>query len=169
MPANPINDEDTNRPLARLSISYDRDNEHVFLDTLSLENLQTLDGYINNNNGYWISIYGRFRLLPEKRSLFQTKPIRINRCQTSYLFDNKLLSDFQLSYDQLNNHAIEILLYKISTVKPLFKDIRIATVKYDLNCLLKTDQSRMKKSLEEPDPIAISQVRNFRILIIDIL
>lgn len=157
LPSNTNNDEDNNRAISRLSISYDRDSEHVFLDTLSFENLQALDGYMNNNNGDWISFYCRFRLLPEKRSLFQTKPIRINRCQASYLFDSKVLSDFQLSYDQLNNHAIEILLYKISTTKPLFKDIRIATVKYDLNSLSKADQSRMKKSLEEPDPSTINQ------------
>jgi hypothetical protein len=139
-------------------MTYERDSEHVFIDTLSFDNLQTLDGYINNNTGDFFSFYCRFRLLPEKRSLFQTKVIRLTRFQTSYLFDNKQLNEFQLSYEQLNNHSIEILLYKINTIKPLYKDIRLATVKYDFNELSQSNQSRMKKVLEEIDPSLITQV-----------
>ena len=105
-----------------------------------------LDGFNNNNNDS-VSFYCRFRLLPEKRSLFQTKIVRLTRLQTSYLFDKKQLNEFELTYDQLNNHSIEIFLYKIHSVKPLYKDIRLATVKYDLNELTTTDQSRMKKSI----------------------
>jgi len=140
-------------------MSYDRDSEHVFLDTLSFDNLQFLDAYFNNNNSDFISFYCRFRLLPEKRSLFQTKIVRLTRTQSSYLFDDKQLDEFQLPYEQLNNHSIEIILYKINTIKPLYKDIRIATVKYDLNELSKSDQSQMKKPLEESDPSAIIHVR----------
>jgi len=69
------------------------------------------------------------------------------------------LDEFHLPCEQLNNHAIEILLYKINTIKPLYKDIRIATVKYDLNELSQSDQSRMKKTLNESDPSSIIQVR----------
>ncbi|CAF4917524.1 unnamed protein product, partial [Rotaria socialis] len=78
------------RPLARITISYDRHSEHVFIDTLSFENLQTLDSYTNNNNNNnnndYVSFYCRFRLLPEKRTLFQTKIVRVTRVQASYLF-----------------------------------------------------------------------------------
>lgn len=144
-----------------MTISYDRDSEHVFVDTLSFENLQLLDGYINNNNNDSISFYCRFRLLPEKRTLFQTKIVRLTRIQPSYLFDKKQLNEFELSYDQLNSHSIEILIYKISTTKPLYKDIRIASVKYDLNELCQVDQTRMKKSLEECDASSMIQVKLF--------
>lgn len=140
-------------------MNYDRDSEHVSLSTLSFDNLHSLDGYANNNNGDFISFYCRFRLLPEKRSLFQTKIVRLTHLQSSYLFDNKQLNEFQLPYEQLNNHSIEILLYKINTIKPLYKDIRLATVKFDLNELLQSEQSRMKKPLEEIDPSSILQVR----------
>ncbi len=159
LPSNPTNDDELTRALSRISIGYDRDNEQVSIDTLSFGNLQFLDGYVNNNNGDFISFYCRFRLLPEKRSLFQTKIIRLTRLQSSYLFDNKQLDEFHLPCEQLNNHAIEILLYKINTIKPLYKDIRIATVKYDLNELFQSDQSRMKKPLNESDPSSIIQVR----------
>ncbi|CAF0984922.1 unnamed protein product [Rotaria sp. Silwood1] len=159
LPSNPSNEDELTRPLSRITISYDRDIEHVFIDTLSFENLQLLDSYVNNNNNTidFISFYCRFRLLPEKRTLFQTKIVRLTRLQSSYLFDKKQLNEFELSYDQLNNHSIEIFLYKISTIKPLYKDIRIGTVKYDLNELSEMDQSRMKKPLEECDSSSIIQ------------
>ncbi|UJR20775.1 hypothetical protein I4U23_023889 [Adineta vaga] len=148
-------EDDLTRPISRLTMTYDRDSDHVFIDTLSLENLHLSDAYMNNNNGEFISIYCRFRLLPEKRNLFQTKIVRLTRLQTSYFFDKKQLNEFELSYEQLNYHAIEILLYKISTTKPLYKDIRLATIKYDLNELSQSDQSRMKKSFDECDSNSI--------------
>ncbi|CAF2971959.1 unnamed protein product [Rotaria sp. Silwood2] len=158
LPTNPSNEDELTRPVSRITISYDRDIERVFIDTLSFENLQLLDSYVNNNNtSDFISFYCRFRLLPEKRTLFQTKIVRLTRLQSSYLFDKKQLNEFELSYDQLNNRSIEIFLYKISTIKPLYKDIRIATVKYDLNELSEVDQSRMKKPLEECDASSIIQ------------
>ncbi len=159
LPSNSTNDDELNRAIGRISISYERDSEHVFIDTLSFDNLQTLDGYINNNTGDFFTFYCRFRLLPEKRSLFQTKVIRLTRSQTSYLFDNKQLNEFPLSYEQLNNHSIEILLYKINATKHMYKDVRIATVKYDLSELSQSDQSRMKKALEQVDPSSLIQVR----------
>ncbi|CAF1298493.1 unnamed protein product [Adineta steineri] len=154
---NPTTEDDLTRALSHITISYDRDSGHVSIDTLAFENLHMLDGYINNNNGDLISFYCRFRLLPEKRSLFQTKIVRLTRLQSSYLFDKKQLNEFELSYDQLNNHSIEIFLYKISTMKPLYKDIRLATIKYDLNELSQSDQCRMKKSFDECDPSTIVQ------------
>ncbi|CAF4120661.1 unnamed protein product [Rotaria socialis] len=161
LPLNPSNEDDLTRPLARITISYDRHSEHVFIDTLSFENLQTLDSYTNNNNNNnnndYVSFYCRFRLLPEKRTLFQTKIVRVTRVQASYLFDKKQLQEFELSYDQLINHSIEIFFYKINTTKPLYKDIRIATVKYDLNQLSEMDQTRMKKTLDECDSSSIIQ------------
>lgn len=160
--ASTTNDDDLNRAHARLTISYERDTEHVFLDLLSFENLQTLDGYSNDNHGEFISFYCRFRLYPDKRSLFQTKILRLPRTQTSYVFDRKHLHDFPFSYDQLNTRSIEILLYKISTNKAsLHKDIRLATVKFPLNELHLTDQSRMNKSFELVDATSIAQVRFF--------
>ena len=117
-----------------------------------------LDGYNNNNNNDFISFYCRFRLLPEKRTLFQTKIIRLTHLQSSYSFDNKQLNEFELSYEQLNYHSIEIFLYKISKIKPLYKDIRIATVKYDLNELLTVEQIRMKKLIDECDSLSMIQV-----------
>ncbi len=155
---NSTNEDELNRANARITINYERSSEHVLIDNLLFDNLQLLEGYINNNNGDFISFYCRFRLLPEKRSLFQTKIIRLTRIQSSYLFDNKQLNEFQLSYEQLNNHSIEIILYKINTIKPLYKDIRIAKVKYDLNELLHSDQTRMKKSLDECDPLSKIEV-----------
>ncbi|CAF1122397.1 unnamed protein product [Rotaria sordida] len=158
LPSNPSNEDELTRPLSHITISYDHDIGHVIIDSLSFENLHILDSYINNNNNSdFISFYCRFRLLPEKRSLFQTKIIRLTRLQSSYLFDKKQLNEFELTHDQLNNHSIEIFLYKISIIKPLYKDIRIATVKYDLNELSETDQNRIKKSLDECDPSSIIQ------------
>lgn len=159
LPSGAPNDEDASRPLSRLSISYDRASAHVCVDTLSLENLHLLDGYASNNSGDSISFYCRFRLLPEKRSLFQTKVARCTRLQSSYLFDKKQLSEFELAHEQLNHHAIEIFVYKISSVKPLYRDVRLATIKYDLNELSQSDQSRMKKTFEDCDPASITQVR----------
>lgn len=145
--------------MSRITISYDRESERVSIDSLSFENLHILDGYVNNNNNTdFISFYCRFRLLPEKRSLFQTKIVRLSRLQTSYLFDKNQLNEFELSYDQLNYHSIEIFLYKISTTKPLYRDIRLAIIKYDLSELTLTNQSRMKKSFDECDPSSIIQV-----------
>ncbi|CAF1220228.1 unnamed protein product [Rotaria magnacalcarata] len=160
LPLNPSNEDDLTRPLSRITISYDRDSEHVFIDTLSFENLQMLDSYTNNNNNNnndSVSFYCRFRLLPEKRTLFQTRIVRVTRVQTSYLFDKKQLKEFELSYDQLINHSIEIFFYKINTIKPLYKDIRIAKVKYDLSQLSEMDQTRMKKTLDECDSSSIIQ------------
>lgn len=163
---NTSNEDDSTRPLSRATISYDRDSEHVFIESLSFENLQLLDAFTTTNNNDFISFYCRFRLLPEKRSLFQTKIIRLTRLQSLYLFDKKQLHEFELSYDQLNNHSIEIFLYKITMIKPLYKDIRIASVKYDLNELSEMDQSRMKKPLEECDSSSIIQVEQVFLLII---
>jgi hypothetical protein len=139
--------------------------------------MQTLDTFINNNNinnnisssnsisssgnnHDFIPFYCRFRLYPEKRSLFQTKIVRHPRLQSSYLFDGNQLNDFELSYDQLINHSIEILLYKVGTIKPSYKDIRIATVKYDLAGLNEANQISLKKSLDEYDSTSLIQVRN---------
>jgi hypothetical protein len=138
--------------------------------------MQILDTFVNNNNhtmnlsssnnastsgnNYdFIPFYCRFRLCPEKRSLFQTKIVRHPRLQSSYLFDVKQLNDFELSYDQLNNHSIEILLYKVGTTKPSYKDTRIATVKYDLGGLCEADQISLKKPLDECDSSSMIQVR----------
>ena len=118
-----------------------------------MENLQTLEALAtaNTNSHEFLSFYCRFRLLPEKRSLFQTKIIRLTRLQNSYLFDHKQLFEFELPYEQLANHSLEIFLYKVGTVKPLSKDLRLATVKYDLNELSESEQMRAKKLLEEND------------------
>ena len=115
----------------------------------------------NGNNNDFISFYCRFRLFPEKRSLFQTDIVRHPRLQSFYLFDLKQLNDFELSYDQLNNHSIEISLYKVGTMKPAYKDIRIATVKYDLEQLIETDEISLKKPFDECDPSSVTQVRKF--------
>jgi hypothetical protein len=176
---NQTDEDNSNRALSCIKISYDRDGEHIFIDSLSFENMQILDTFVNNNNNNlnlsstnntntsgnnnnndFISFYCRFRLWPEKRSLFQTKIVRHPRFQSNYLFDIKQLNDFELSYDQLINHAIEILIYKVGTTKPSYKDIRIATVKYDLGGLTETDQISPKKPLEECDPSWMIQVRN---------
>jgi hypothetical protein len=139
--------------------------------------MQILDTFVNNNNinsnlsssnnnsssgnnNDFISFYCRFRLYPSKRSLFQTKIVRHSRSQSSYFFDIKQLNDFELSYDQLNNHSIELLLYKVGTTKPSYKDIRIATVKYDLSGLNEADKISLKKTLDECDPASLIQVRN---------
>jgi hypothetical protein len=117
------------------------------------------------NNYEFIPFSCRFRLWPEKRSLFQTKIVRHPRFQSSYLFDVKQLNDFELSYDQLNNHSIEILLYKVGTTKPSYKDIRFATVKYDLGRLSEAEQISLKKPLDECEQSSINQVRNSFILL----
>ena len=124
---------------------------------LSSTNISSASG----NDSHLIPLYCRFRLWPEKRSLFQTKIVRYPRFQSSYYYDIKQLNDFELSYDQLNNHAIEIILYKISITKPLYKDIRIATVKYDLGSLIEAEQISLTKSLDESTPSSIIQVRKF--------
>ena len=149
-----------------MTISYDRDSEHLFLDLLSFENLQSLEGYANDNHGEFISFYCRFRLHPDKRSLFQTKILRLTRAQSSYVFDRKQLNDFPLPYEQLNTRSIEILFYKISTSKPFYKDIRLGTVKFPLNELLQTDQSRLNKTFEAVDPSSLIQVRQIFVLFI---
>ncbi|CAF0897379.1 unnamed protein product [Rotaria sp. Silwood1] len=174
VPTNLTNEDDLYRAMSLIKISYDRDGEHVFIDSLSFENIQMLDAFVTNNNNNtnialsstttasastnyndFTPFYCRFRLWPEKRSLFQTKIVRHPRFQTSYLFDVKQLNDFELSYDQLNNHCIELLLYKVGTTKPSYKDIRIATVKYDLGGLSEADQISLKKPLDESDPSSI--------------
>jgi hypothetical protein len=146
--------------------------------------MQILDTFVNNNNinsnlsssntvsssgnnHDLISFYCRFRLWPEKRSLFQTKIVRHPRFQSSYLFDVKQLNDFELSHDQLNNHSIELLLYKVGTTKPSYRDIRIATVKYELGGLNEADQISLKKSLDEYDSVSLIQVSNgfFRLVL----
>ena len=114
----------------------------------------------SGNNHDIIPFYCRFRLYPEKRSLFQTKIVRHPRCQSSYLFDGNQLNDFELSYDQLANHSIEILIYKVGTIKPSYKDIRIANVKYDLTGLIEANQISLKKPLDEYDSPSLIQVRN---------
>ncbi|CAF3479577.1 unnamed protein product [Adineta steineri] len=163
---------DPNRAISHIKLLYDRDGEHVYIDSLSFENMQMLDSFINNNNQNnnnnnnmnssstntngnnhdFIPFYCRFRLCPEKRSLFQTEIVRYPRSQSFFLFDLKQLNDFELTYEQLNNHSIEILFYKVGTTKPSYKDIRIATVKYDLEGLIETDEILLKKPLEECDP-----------------
>ncbi|CAF3150865.1 unnamed protein product [Rotaria socialis] len=185
IPTNPKNDDDAFRAISQIKITYDRDGEHVFIDSLCFENMQMLDAFsINNynynsnhnntttnnmalssttstsistNNNDFIPFYCRFRLWPEKRSLFQTKIVRHPRFQSSYLFDAKQLNDFELSFDQLNNHFLELLLYKVGTIKPSYKDTRIATVKYDLGNLNGTDEVSLKKPLDESDPISTVQ------------
>ncbi|CAF0928221.1 unnamed protein product [Rotaria sordida] len=175
MTINSTNEDDSNRAMSLVKISYDREGEHIFIDTLSFENMQILDAFVNNNHNInmalsstttasantnhndFISFYCRFRLWPEKRSLFQTKIVRYPRSQSSYLFDVKQLNDFELSFDQLNNHFIELLLYKVGTTKPSYKDIRIATVKYELGGLSEADQISLKKPLDESDPSSIIQ------------
>ncbi|CAF2261131.1 unnamed protein product [Rotaria magnacalcarata] len=185
IPTNPKNDDDSFRAISQIKITYDRDGEHVCIDSLCFENMQMLDAFsINNynynnnpnnnhtnnmalssttstgtstNNNDFIPFYCRFRLWPEKRSLFQTKIVRHPRFQSSYLFDVTQLNDFELSSDQLNNHFLELLLYKVGTTKPSYKDTRIATVKYDLGNLNETDEVSLKKSLDESDPISTVQ------------
>jgi len=146
--------------------------------------MQILDTFVNNNNinsnlsssntvsssgnnHDLISFYCRFRLWPEKRSLFQTKIVRHPRFQSSYLFDVKQLNDFELSHDQLNNHSIELLLYKVGTTKPAYRDIRIATVKFELGGLNEADQISLKKPLDEFDSVSLIQVSNgfFRLVL----
>jgi len=172
--ANPAVEDITDRALAQIQISYDRNGEHVFVESLAFENLQILDNFLinsnlnsntsssnntNTSNGDSIAFYCRFRLYPEKRSLFQTKIVRCSRSQTSYLFDAKQLNDFELTLEQLNNHSIEILLYRVGTTKPAYKDIRIATVKYDLAGLNDAEEISLKKPLDECDPSSLIQVR----------
>jgi hypothetical protein len=180
--SNPADDDDSNRAISHIKISYDRDGEHVFIDSLSFENMQALDTFFNNNNinlnlsspnhisssgnnQDFIAFYCRFRLWPEKRSLFQTKIVRHPRFQSNYLFDVKQLNDFELSYDQLNNHSIEILLYKVGTTKPSYKDIRIATIKYDLSSLTEADKISFKKPLDECDSASPIQVRKMNLIL----
>ena len=180
--SNAGDEDDSHRAVSHIKISYDRDSEHIFIENLSFENMQTLDSFVNNlthnnnsnvnsssssasnhssgNNLENIPFYCRFRLYPERRSLFQTKIVRHARAQTSFTFDVKQLNDFELSYDQLNNHSIELILYKVGTNKPAYKDIRIATVKYDLASLNEIDRISVKKPLEESDVITSVQVRN---------
>jgi hypothetical protein len=105
---------------------------------------------MNNNSETW-SFYCRVRLLPERRSLFQTGIIRLTRSQTSFVFDDEQLNDFELSSDQMSHHAIEIFLYRTGTVKPLYNDVRLASVKYELNQFGENDQIRMSKTLNESD------------------
>ena len=139
--------------------------------------MQILDTFVNNNpmnnnnissstnlnnsgnNHDFIPFYCRFRLFPEKRSLFQTKIVRYQRNQSTFLFNGNELNDFELSFDQLTNHSIELLLYKVGTTKPSYKDIRIATVKYDLTGLNEANQISLKKPLEEYDSASVTQVR----------
>ena len=144
------------RALSRISISYSRDRERVFIDSFSLENLNALDGSTSGQDS--ISFYCRFRLLPERRSLFQTKIVRLTRLQSNCLFDAEQLNEFDLSFDQLNNHAIEILLYRSGTLKPLYKDVRLATVKYDLHELSESDRVHMRTFFDECDPPSSVQV-----------
>jgi hypothetical protein len=178
---NPADEDDSHRAISHIKISYDRDGEHVFIESLSFENMQILDTFVNNNpmnnnnnnnissstnlnssgnNHDFIPFYCRFRLYPEKRSLFQTKIVRYQRNQSSYLFDGNQLNDFELSFDQLTNHSIEILLYKVGIIKPSYKDIRIATVKYDLASLNEANQISLKKPLDEYDSPSLIQVRH---------
>lgn len=186
MPTCATTADDSHRTISFIKLSYDRDGEHVFIETLSLDNMQALDAFVNNNNNNnssnsmasssissgstnannhdFIHYYCRCRLWPEKRGLFQTKIVRHPRSQSTCLFDTKQLNDFELSYDQLNNHCIELLLYRVGT-KPTYKDIRVATVKYDLASLMESDQVSLKKQLDESDPICMIQVRNLIFLI----
>lgn len=132
----------------------------------NLSSSNTMNNSGNNNDS--IPFYCRFRLLPEKRSLFQTKIVRHPRFQSLYLFDGKQLNDFELSYDQLSNHSIEIILYKVGTTKPSYKDIRIASVRYDITALNEADEISLKKPLDECDPTSIIQVRTIFILLLNI-
>lgn len=185
MTINQKNIDESNRAISQIKITYDRDAEHACIDSLSFENMQILDAFYSNNNNTsspnimnnmalsstsnnsnstnpneFIPFYCRFRLLPEKRSLFQTKIFRFPRGQSFYVFDVKQLNGFELSFDQLNNHFLELLLYKVGTTKPSYKDTRIATAKYDLGGLNGIDQVSLKKPLDEPDPMSSVQVRN---------
>ena len=167
--------------MARSKINYDREGEHFFFDSLSFDNMHSLDAFLHpingnpsahvpstnhnaglaGNNSEFVPFYCRFRLLPEKRSLFQTKIIRHPRSQSSYLFDVKQLNEVDLSYDQLSSHSIEILLYKVGTVKPSYKDTRVATVKFDLLELIETDQLTANKLFDECDSSSTTQVSAF--------
>lgn len=171
-----MEENDPNRTTARIKLCYDRENEQVFIDCLSFENIQILDNSATNmmNNQMMCSstnnstnsssqtdifpFYCRFRLLPEKRSLFQTKIIRHPRSQSFFLFDVQQLNEFELTYEQLLNHQLEILIYRVGTTKPIYKDLRIASVKFDLEGLNEAEKVSVKKSLEECDPAASSQV-----------
>ncbi len=171
----PEDELDPNRAISQIKLTYDRNGERISIDSLSFENMQALDTFVNNNmnlspanntstsgsNNDLIPFYCRFRLCPEKGSLFQTDIVRHPRFQSFYSFDIKQLNDFELSYDQLTNHSIEIILYKVGTTKPAYKDIRIATVKYDLEVLTQTDEISLKKPLDECDPLSTIQVRKF--------
>lgn len=175
--SNTADDDYSHRAICHVRIKYDRGSEHIFIEHLSLENLQTLDSFVNNNTNHshvnsssanssnssgnssdTIPFYCRFRLSPEKRGLFQTKIVRCTRSQSTFIFDGKQLNDFELSYDQLSNHSIEMILYRVGTNKPAYKDIRIATVKFDLAALNEIDQISVKKPLEEPDAFSSIQV-----------
>ena len=174
--SNSADEDHSNRAICHLKMSYDRGSEHVFIEHLSLENLQTLESFVNNNNNSHVNssssntsnssgnssdiipFYCRFRLSPEKRGLFQTKIVRYTRSQSAFVFEGKQLNDFELSHDQLSNHSIEMILYKVGTSKPAYKDIRIATVKYDLTGLNEIDQISVKKPLEESDAFSSIQV-----------
>lgn len=113
-------------------------------------------------NSETISFYCRFRLLPDKRSLFQTKILRFQRQQTSFVFDVKQLNDFDLTFEQLATRSIEIFFYKISTNKTSTKDIRFATIKFDLNELMKIDQIQMIKKFDEFDVNSVQVGRKRR-------
>ncbi|CAF1662817.1 unnamed protein product, partial [Adineta ricciae] len=170
-----ISDEEIhpNRAISHIKLIYDRDGEHIFIDSLSFENMQLLDSFMssttninsstvvssntNGNNNDFIFFYCRFRLCPERRSLFQTDIIRHPRSQSFHIFDLKELHDMNLSPDQLSNHSIEMILYKVGTTKPAYKDVRIASVKYDLEGLVESDEISMRKPLEECDPAMMIQ------------
>ena len=100
--------------------------------TTNMNSSAVVSSNTNGNNNDFISFYCRFRLCPERRSLFQTNIIRHPRSQSFHIFDLKELHDMNLSSDQLSNHSIEMILYKVGTTKPAYKDVRIASVKYDL-------------------------------------
>ncbi|UJR28819.1 hypothetical protein I4U23_010043 [Adineta vaga] len=178
IPSKAEDEIDSTRALSYIKLIYDREGEHVFIDSLSFENMHMLDTFANstsninspsanntntngnnnnNNNNDLIPFYCRFRLCPERRSLFQTNIIRHPRSQSFHIFDLKELHDMNISSDQLSNHSIEMILYKVGTNKPTYKDIRIASVKYDLEGLIESDEVSIKKPLDESDPSSIIQ------------
>ncbi|CAF0752563.1 unnamed protein product [Didymodactylos carnosus] len=147
-------DEDQKHAYIRCSISYDRDNDQIQIDNICFENIFSLESLTPQQGPQYTpcdpttasSFYCRFRLYPERRSVFQTKIIRHNRTSQSHLFDDKLT--FEMKPELLINHSIEILVY---TISKNFKDVRVGTARFDLHELYDSDRIRVRKVLNETD------------------
>ncbi|CAF0985217.1 unnamed protein product [Didymodactylos carnosus] len=146
-------DEDQNHAHIQCSISYDRDNGRIQIDNISFDNIFSLESLSQQGPQYTpcdpvipnLSFYCRFRLHPERRSLFQTKIIRLNRTSQSHLFDDELI--FEIKPELLLNHSIEILMYTIG--KKNFKDVRVGIARINLQELYECDRVRVRKVLNE--------------------